>query len=119
MLAIHILFALTSFVSFVGRVVLSELKSSLLTTKLFKIAPHVIDTGLLLSGMTLVIQRNWLVGEHYHWIISKLIILFVYVGLGVLTMRSAGVKRWGSFAGALVCYGYILSVAITKQSFLG
>lgn len=118
MLFIHIVFVLLSFISFVTRVALSEFKPEVLTVKFFKIAPHLIDTFLLISGITLVINGNWIASGQYGWIMSKFIALLAYIGLGVLTMRSAGTKRWLAFAGALVCYGYILSVAITKHGFL-
>lgn len=118
MLFIHIVFALLSFISFVARVALSQFKPEMLTVKIFKIAPHVIDTFLLLSGVTLVINGNWIASGNYGWILSKFMVLLAYIGLGVLTMRSTGTKRWGAFAGALICYGYILSVAITKHGFM-
>lgn len=118
MLFIHIIFVLLTLVSFVTRVALSEFKPAVLSIKIVKIAPHVIDTFLLLSGITLVMSGNWIASGNYGWILSKFMVLLAYIGLGVLTMRSTGAKRWGAFAGALICYGYILSVAITKNGFL-
>jgi uncharacterized membrane protein SirB2 len=117
MLIIHIFFAVLSLSSFVGRVVLSELKPAILQEKIFKVAPHVIDTFLLVSGISLVVRGEWFATDEYGWILSKFMILLGYIGLGVLTMRSSGTKRWAAFAGALACYGYILSVAISKQGF--
>jgi uncharacterized membrane protein SirB2 len=118
MLFIHIVFVLASFISFVARVALSEFKPEILTAKFFKIGPHVIDTFLLISGISLVVRGDWIESGEYSWIISKFIVLLAYIGLGVLTMRSSGTKRWAAFAGALACYGYILSVAITKNGFI-
>lgn len=115
MLAIHIIFVLSSFISFTGRVVLSELKSELLTRKVFKIAPHVIDTALLLSGIGLVVSGSWIASGNYGWIVTKFTVLVVYIALGVLTMRCSGTQRWLAFAAAVACYGYIFSVAITKH----
>lgn len=118
MLFIHIIFVLLSFISFAVRVALSEFKPEILTVKVFKIAPHVIDTLLLVSGITLVLNGGWIASGNYGWILSKFMVLLAYIGFGVLTMRSTGTKRWGAFAGALVCYGYILTVAITKHGFI-
>jgi len=118
MLTLHITLVLTSFFSFIIRVILSVLKSSLLKNKFFKITPHIIDTLLLLSGITLVLQGTWLEGD-YGWIVTKLIILLAYIILGIIVMRGSGVKRWLAFIGALGCYGYIIAVAVTKQSSLG
>ncbi len=116
MLAIHIILVFTSIISFIGRVILREIKPELLQLKLLKIAPHVIDTLLLLSGITLVILGGWFDRE-YGWILTKLLILLAYIGLGVVTMRSSGNKRWLAFAAAIACYGYVFVVAGTKQSF--
>ena len=80
--------------------------------------PHVIDTLLLLSGITLVLQGAWLDGE-YSWIMTKLIILLVYIILGVIVMRGKGIKRWLALIGALGCYGAIIAIAVTKQGLLG
>ncbi len=118
MLFIHIVFVLSSFISFVGRVALSEFKPEVLNARFFKIAPHVIDTFLLVSGISLVVRGDWIANGEYGWIISKFIVLLVYIGLGVVVMRCTGVKRCAAFVGALVCYGYILSVAITKSGFI-
>jgi len=115
--SIHMLFILLSVGGFISRIMLAEFKPALLQLKVAKIAPHVIDTVLLLSGITLVFQGNWMAGE-YGWILTKFIMLLVYVGFGVMAMRSTGIKRWGAFAGALACFGYILSVAITKHGFI-
>ncbi len=118
MLIIHITFVLISFFSFIIRVILLTFQSRLLKNKFFKITPHIIDTLLLLSGITLVIQGQWLTGE-YSWVITKLIIIFIYIGLGVMVMRSVGIKRWLAFIATLSCYGYIIAIAVSKQSFLG
>jgi len=114
---IHIVFIFSSFISFTGRIALSVFKPSLLQNKLIKIAPHVIDTLLLLSGITLVVQGNWLAGE-FGWIISKFILLLAYIGLGVMAMRCNGIKRWIAFAAAVACFISIFIIAITKQGFI-
>ncbi len=114
---IHLIFIFSSFISFNGRIALSVFKPVLLQNKLIKIAPHVIDTLLLLSGFTLVFQGNWLDGE-YGWIISKFILLLGYVGLGVLAMRLKGVNRWVAFVAAIICFIAIFITAITKNGFI-
>jgi len=111
------LFILLSVGGFISRMLMAEFKPALLQVKIIKIAPHAIDTILLLSGFALVYQGNWLAGE-YGWIITKFIMLWVYVAFGVMAMRSSGLRRWGAFALALACFGYILSVAITKHGFI-
>ncbi len=115
--SIHLIFIFSSLISFTGRMALSVFKPSLLQNKLVKIAPHVIDTILLLSGITLVIQGNYLDGE-FGWIISKLILLLGYIGFGVMAMRSNGAKRWIAFITAIVCFVAIFITAITKNGFI-
>ena len=115
--SIHMLFILLSVGSFISRIMLAQFKPDILRAKVLKIAPHVIDTILLLSGIALVFQGNWMAGE-YGWIISKLIMLFAYIGFGVMAMRSTGIKRWSAFVLALACFGYIISIAITKHGFI-
>jgi uncharacterized membrane protein SirB2 len=115
--SIHLIFIFSSLISFSGRMALSVFKPTLLQNKFIKIAPHVIDTLLLLSGMTLVIQGNWLDGE-FSWIISKLILLLGYIGFGVMAMRFTGTKRWIAFIAAFGCFIAIFITAITKNGFI-
>jgi uncharacterized membrane protein SirB2 len=111
---IHLSFVLFALINFVGKVALLQLRPELLTHKAIKIAHHVISGLLILSGILLVFQGDWLSGA-YGWIIAKIIVLFGFVGLGVLTMRSVGTTRWLAFAGTLVCFFYIAIVAVTKN----
>jgi len=115
--SIHMLFILLSISSFLSRIFLAEFKPQLLQLKFIKIAPHVIDTLLILSGLTLVFQGNWLAGD-YGWIISKFIVLLAYVGFGVGAMHSHGIRRWSLFTAALTCFGYIIYIAISKHGFI-
>lgn len=110
----HLLFVLIAFSSFVGRVIVSETRPELLKQKLFKIAPHVIDSLLLLSGIALVVSGSWATTGH-GWIIAKIIALLAYIGLGVITLRSRSTFRWLAFAGAMTCFAYIGIVAVTKN----
>ena len=117
MIKLHMLFILLSVGSFISRIMLAEFKPEILRARVLKIAPHIIDTILLLSGITLVFQGNWMAGE-YGWIMTKLVMLIAYIGFGVMAMRSTGIKRWGAFVMALACFGYIISVAVTKHGFI-
>ncbi len=115
--SIHMLFILLSVSSFITRVMLAQFKPDLLRIKVLKIAPHVIDTILLLSGIALVFQGNWMAGE-LGWILTKLVMLIAYIGLGIMAMRSADFMRLSAFILALACFGYIISVAVTKHGFI-
>lgn len=113
---LHLTFVVLAFASFIGRVLLPMMRPDLVKQKAFKIAPHVIDTLLLLSGITLVFQGSWLSGE-YGWLVAKIIALLIYIGLGVVTMRSEGQTRWLAFGGAIACFIYIGIVAVSKNPF--
>ena len=113
---IHLTFIFLSIFSFVGRVILSETQPAILKQKALKIAPHVIDTLLLVSGITLVFQGGWL-STDYGWIIAKIVALIGYIGLGVVVMRNRGTVRWLAFVGAMACFVYIGIVAVTKNAF--
>lgn len=114
---IHLTFILTSIVSFSGRFALSFFKPEMLQNKIIKIAPHVIDTVLLISGVALVLQGGWLEGE-FGWIVSKLTLLAGYIIFGVVAMRAeVKGKRWLAFIAALLCYVGIFIIAITKNGF--
>ena len=81
-----------------------------------KALPHVIDTALLLSAVTLA----WMLGItplSAPWLLAKVCGLVVYIGLGVVALRpglSTGV-RLVAWVGALMTVGWIVSVAITKN----
>jgi uncharacterized membrane protein SirB2 len=110
------LFVATVIITFFWRVYLVQYKPELLANKWLKIAPHVLATLLLLTGVGLVFQGNWLAGD-YDWIVMKLVLMFVFIGLGLLTMKQTGQKRWIAFGGAVFCLAYIIKLAYSKQVF--
>jgi len=117
MLFFHLSFIFLSITLFTVRVLLSQFKPDVLQKPLLKIAPHVIDTFLLISGISLLVRGNWLEGD-YAWVVSKFIVLLAYIGLGAMTMRSCcALKRWLTFTAAVGCYAYIILIAISKQGF--
>jgi uncharacterized membrane protein SirB2 len=94
-------------------------ESSLLNSKFARVLPHIIDTVLLLSAITLVV----FLGTLPVWVEVKIVALFVYIFLGVLSFRIAkgyGAKVMAFFL-ALLVFAFIMSVAITKNphGFLG
>jgi uncharacterized membrane protein SirB2 len=81
-----------------------------------RIAPHVIDTALLASALGLA----WVTGQwpfRSPWLTSKLLGLFVYIGLGSFALRHAGTPRVRALAwlAALAVLAWIASVAITRR----
>ena len=78
--------------------------------------PHVVDTVLLVSALTLVWMLRFTL-DTAPWLVSKVIGLFVYVGLGVVAMRPHRPLRVRAAAwlAALLTAGWIVSVALTKS----
>lgn len=113
---LHLLFVAVVIGSFLWRVWLAHKQSELLNQKWMKILPHALATGLLLSGIALVIQGGWLEGA-YGWIVAKLVLMLAFIGLGIVSMKAQGNARWIALAGALYCFVYIVRLAFAKQIF--
>lgn len=112
---LHLLLVGLVFISFISRIILAETNPARLHTKWLKIIPHVVDTLLLLSGFGLVIQGQWLAGD-YHWLLTKLLILFIYILLGVAAMRIQK-WRWLTTIAAIACLFLIVKIAVSKKIF--
>lgn len=110
---IHMTAVLVSGGFFLIRGLLMMQESKLMEAKLMRILPHIVDTVLLLSALGLIV----LLGSFPLWVQVKVVALFAYIALGVFAFRIA--KGWGSrvffFFLALFTFGFILSVAITKN----
>lgn len=88
----------------------------LLQHRLTRVMPHIIDSLLLLSAITLAVmiqQYPFAAG----WITAKVFGLLAYILLGTVALKRG--RRMGiratAFAAALVVYAWIVSVAFTKQ----
>lgn len=78
-----------------------------------KIVPHVIDTLLLASGLTL----GWIIQQYpfvHTWLTAKVVGLVAYIGLGTIALKRGRSKtiRTVAWIGALLVFGYIVSVAL-------
>ena len=85
--------------------------------KLVRIAPHIVDTVLLVSGIALiVILQLPVLGQN--WLLMKFVALVAYIVLGAIalgrgkTMRS----RNFAFASSLAVFAYIVGVALSKSA---
>jgi uncharacterized membrane protein SirB2 len=79
--------------------------------------PHAVDTALLLSALALAwtLALNPLATP---WLLAKLVALPVYIGLGSVALRPGRptALRAAAWLLALLTFGYIASVAISKQA---
>jgi uncharacterized membrane protein SirB2 len=92
--------------------------SQLLQRRWVKTAPHVVDSLLLASAIWLA---AW---SHQYpiqmpWLNAKIIGLIVYILLGSIALKHGRSKpvRGAAFLGALATFGYIVTVAVTKNPF--
>lgn len=116
---LHVLCAAISIIGFIIRGALRIAHSSALQKKWLRIAPHIVDTLLLLSafGLTLQIHQYPLTSS---WLSAKLIGLFVYIGLGLVTLRFAKTQpvRIVAYLFAIATFAYIGMVAVAKSPLL-
>ena len=92
--------------------------SALLTNKLVKIVPHVVDTLLLASGIGLIMRLHLQLLDN-GWLLAKIVALIAYVVFGAValgrgkTMRA----RTAAFAASLAIFAYIVGAALSKSTY--
>ncbi len=93
--------------------------SALLSRKWARIAPHVLDTFLLLSGLLLCVAIAQYPGQ-VPWLTEKMMALVAYIVLGVITFKLQRGKlfRLVAFFGALGWVYYMALLAHTKTPIL-
>lgn len=83
-----------------------------------RVLPHVNDTILLASAITLTTLV-----EQYpftnNWLTAKVLALLLYIGLGMVALRRGKTRkvRVAAWIGALIAFAYIVSVAISRHPF--
>lgn len=87
--------------------------------RLTRILPHLVDTLLLGSALTLA----WLSGQYPFvngWLTAKLGGLVAYILFGTMALKRGRTRviRAGYFALAMLAYAYIVSVALTRSPLL-
>jgi uncharacterized membrane protein SirB2 len=117
---VHVSCALLSGGGFFGRGVLMMQESALLQARLMKIVPHVVDSLLLVSAIALASQWGW-AALQLPWLVTKIVALLLYIGLGMLALRRERTKivRVSAWLAAMAVYIYIVAVAVTKNPMLG
>jgi uncharacterized membrane protein SirB2 len=109
--AIHMTCAALSIASFFVRWLWMLLDSPLLHKRATKIAPHVIDTALLLSALALGTIIGF--GANAAWLSAKIAGLVVYIVLGTFALKRGRTKAVRAVTGllAIVTFAFIASVA--------
>jgi len=88
----------------------------LLQHRVSKVLPHVIDTLLLGSAISLLMVLHLSPLVHL-WLGAKIIALLLYIGLGMAALRFGRTKKIkiSAWLLALLMGGYIVSVAYSKS----
>ncbi len=117
---LHVACVLISGLGFVLRGIWMLRDSSLLSHRLSRILPHVVDTALLGSALALAVwsgQYPFAAG----WLTAKVGGLLAYIVLGVFALKRGKTKavRAAFLLLALTAYAYIVSVALTRNPLPG
>ncbi|MDH3611656.1 MAG: SirB2 family protein [Gammaproteobacteria bacterium] len=114
--AFHTIFAALTISGFLVRGYWMMTGSALLQKRAARIAPHVIDTLFLISGIWLIVALNLAPMQHA-WLLAKFAGLIGYIGLGMVAMRFGRTPqiRVIAFVGAVAAFAYIVGVALTKS----
>ena len=91
-------------------------ESALRQHRLTRVLPHVVDTLLLGSALLMA----WMSGQYpfvNNWLTAKLFGLLAYILLGTMALKRGRTRATrGRYVGlALLAYGYIVSVALTRN----
>jgi uncharacterized membrane protein SirB2 len=117
---IHQLLAIVSITGFAIRGLLMIAGSPLLNTRLARIAPHVVDSGLLVAAIVLMFNIHQYPFVH-GWLTAKVLALLAYIGLGTIALRRGRSLpvRIAAFLAAIGVFAYIVGVALTRSPALG
>lgn len=84
--------------------------------RLAKTLPHLVDSVLLVAALLLAWTLRLTPGNA-PWLLAKVLGLLLYIALGVVALRPGRpvAVRAGAWIAALGVFGWIVSVAITKN----
>jgi uncharacterized membrane protein SirB2 len=113
---IHVSTAILTISGFTLRGFWMLTSSSNLERRVVRIAPHIIDTAFLLSGIALIWTLHLPVLSQ-PWLLAKFAALIVYIVLGAIALRRGKTMhiRVTAFVLALATFAYIAGVAISKS----
>jgi uncharacterized membrane protein SirB2 len=116
---VHVACVLLSGGGFFVRGILMMQESVLQQARVMKIAPHVVDSLLLMSAIALASQWGW-AALQLPWLVTKIVALLLYIGLGMLALRRGRTKtvRVSAWLAAMAVFIYIVAVAVTKNPLL-
>jgi uncharacterized membrane protein SirB2 len=94
--------------------------SPLLTARLTRVLPHVVDTVLLISAVLLALRIHQYPFVH-GWLTAKVLALIAYIVLGSIALKRGRTRpmRIAALAGALAALAYIFAAALTRSPLPG
>ncbi|OEF27422.1 SirB2 family protein [Vibrio rumoiensis] len=114
---IHLLAIALSVLFLTIRYILMMMDSPLLQKKFFKVTPHIVDTVLLASGISLIFITGFIpFTPAGAWLTEKITCVLVYIALGFVTLKLGRGKliRSVAFFGALGWLYWAAHLAMTK-----
>ncbi len=95
-------------------------ESPLLGARWVRVLPHVVDTVLLASALSMAFmlrQYPFVAG----WLTAKVLALCAYIVLGVIALRRGRTRatRIAAWLAAQGVFAYIVAVALTRSAFPG
>lgn len=115
----HMTLAIISIALFTLRFIWTLMQSQQLSKKWVKIAPHIIDTALLLLGVAMAIKLAINPAEQL-WLAEKIVAILAYIFTGYYTLKLAR-NRTMQIIGYLGAMGWVILViriAMTKENIL-
>jgi uncharacterized membrane protein SirB2 len=96
-----------------GMLMISSAKAA--KARFFNIAPHILNTILIASGITLAVTLHLSPGEQ-PWLIAKLAALVVYIATGILAFKHKNkLVRICLWCVSIFIFGFMISVAHSKN----
>jgi uncharacterized membrane protein SirB2 len=92
-------------------------QSAILKARWLRTLPHLVDTLLLASAVTMaILSRQYPFVQD--WLTAKVLALVVYIALGSIALKPGrgSVVRVAAFFGAIATLAYIVGVAVTKRA---
>jgi uncharacterized membrane protein SirB2 len=105
-----------SITGFVARGLGSFIGAAWVQGRAARTLPHMVDTVLLLSALALAWMLRLTPGAA-PWLAAKIAGLLLYIGLGMLALRAGRPlpMRVAAWVAALLVFGWIVSVALSKN----
>lgn len=109
--------AAISVLLFTYRFILTVIKSNKLERKWLKISPHIVDTLLLILGISLAVKYHINPVEQL-WLAEKILALFAYIFTGYYTLKLARNKPMQilGYLGAMGWVMLMVRLAMTRET---